>query len=129
MRKLNNYPLYLVKKYSETIVVAIKILDLDPLQQYYHFIPFHKSTTLALKNFFLNAPFGFLNSLYMCVSTSIALLIQRNSSAVVFLVQWYLVGLLRLKLSLLCSLKRPSSKLHCSQSTLFQLFHIYSSNP
>ena len=100
-KNLTITPYTLIKETSENIVVAIKILDLDPLQQYYHFIPFHKSTTLALKNFFPNAPFGFLNSLYMCVSTSIALLIQRNSSAVVFLVQWYLVGLLRLQLSLL----------------------------
>src|SRR6218665_1908652 len=46
----------------------------DPLQQYYHFNPFYKSTTLALKNFFPNAPFDFLSSLYLYVSTSIALL-------------------------------------------------------
>src|SRR6218665_3279026 len=103
---------YTLIKTSETIVVATKILDLDSLQQlYYHFIPFHKSTTLALQNFFPNAPFGFLNSLCLCMSTSIALLIQRTSSAVVFLVQWDLV--LRLQLSLLCSLKPPSSKLQC----------------
>src|SRR6218665_2961239 len=88
----------------ETIVVAIKILDLDPLQQYYHSNPFHKSTTLALKNFFPNAPFGFLNSLYLYVMHSLncSMLIQRTSAAVVFLVQWYLV--LRLQLSFLCSL-------------------------
>src|SRR6218665_3867172 len=74
-QKLNNYPLYFDKKNSETIEVAIKIMDLDPLlQQYYNFSPFHKSTTLALKNFFPNAPFGFLNSLYLFVSTSIGLL-------------------------------------------------------
>src|SRR6218665_635922 len=65
---------YTLIKSSETIVVAIKFLDLDSLQQYYHFNPFHKSTTLALKNYFPNAPFGFLNSLYLYVSTSIALL-------------------------------------------------------
>ena len=52
---------YTLIKTSETIVVAIEILD--PLQQYYHFIPFHMSTTLALKNFFPNAPFGFLSSI------------------------------------------------------------------
>src|SRR6218665_2334129 len=74
LQKLNNYPLYLDKKNNETIIVAIKILDLDPLQQYYHFSPFHKSTTLALKNLFPNTPFDFLNSLYLCVSTSMALL-------------------------------------------------------
>src|SRR6218665_263607 len=105
LQKLNNYPLYLDKR-SETIVVAIKILDLDPLlQQYYHFSPFHKSTTLALKNVFPNAPFGFLNSLYLFMSTSIAVLDANSTNLflLVFLVQWYLV--LRLQLSLLCSLK------------------------
>src|SRR6218665_1918054 len=103
---------YTLIKSSETIVVAIEILDLDPLlQQYYHFSPFHKSTTLTLKNFFPNAPFGFLNSLYMFVSTIIALLDANSTNLflLAFLVQWYLV--LRLQLSLLCSLKPPSSKL------------------
>src|SRR6218665_3035308 len=65
---------YTLIKSSETIVVAIKILDLDPLQQCYHLNPFHKSTTLALTNFFPNAPFGFLNSVYLHVSMSTALL-------------------------------------------------------
>src|SRR6218665_2304843 len=95
-------------------LVAIKILDLDPLlQQYYHFSPFHKSTTLALKNFFPYAPFGFINSLYLFVSTNIALLDANSTNLflLVFLVQWFLV--LRLQLSLLCSLKPPSPKLQC----------------
>ena len=67
---------YTLIKTSETIVVAIKILDLNPLQQYYHFIPFHKSTTLALKNFFPNDPFGFLNSLFCCFGTCVSVYVH-----------------------------------------------------
>ena len=54
--------------------------------------PFHKSTTLALKNFCPNAPFGFLNSLYTCMCPRVALLSansknlfhSRASSPVIF---------------------------------------------
>src|SRR6218665_3933689 len=86
---------YTLIKSSETIVVAIKILDLDPLQQYYHLAHSTSphSTTLALKNFFPNAPFGFLNSLYLYASTSRAMLDANSTNLFRCSVSWSVVGL------------------------------------
>jgi len=70
LQKLNNYPLYLDKNQLYHCS-SYQNSGSGSTATVLSFSPFHKSTTLALKNFF--PPYGFLNSLYMYVFTSRAL--------------------------------------------------------